>query len=338
VSHAEVRKGAKPAIRTGLLDPQRHLPWVVAHASSDGRTRVDETTLLAWYEAHELEVRERLLAHGAVLFRGFGVDTPAAFERVAAALCPRRMEALDENVPRTRLATGIYTSTEAPAEYALSMHSEYSYARDWPDRLVFCCIVPPAAGGETPIADNRVVLQQLDSTVVEAFTRRQVKYLRNLHGGLGFGLSWQTAFQAHDRSVVEDYCRRASVQCEWKADGGVRLTHTAPGIIMHPRTGERVWFNQAPQFHASDYPADIYRDFVTVFKGNDAEMPQAVCFDDGSPIDVAALQHIRETMHREAVMFPWQKGDVLLLDNVLASHGRQPFSGPRKVLVAMSRD
>ncbi|MNG41197.1 Taurine catabolism dioxygenase TauD, TfdA family [compost metagenome] len=33
--------------------------------------------------------------------------------------------------------------------------------------------------------------------------------------------------------------------------------------------------------------------------------------------------------------FDWRKGDVILLDNMLAAHARDPFEGPRKIVVAM---
>ena len=112
---------------------------------------------------------------------------------------------MEENVPRTKLSSGVYTSTEYPPEYMLSMHSEYAYSHHWPSRLYFCCITAPQSGGETPIADNREVLKSLGPEIVDEFRRKQVKYLRNLHSGQGFGLPWQTSFQTTDRAVVEEY-------------------------------------------------------------------------------------------------------------------------------------
>ena len=45
---------------------------------------------------------------------------------------------------------------------------------------------------------------------------------------------------------------------------------------------------------------------------------------------------LREAYRRETVSFPWQKGDLLMLDNMLVAHGRAPFSGPRQILVGMA--
>ncbi|NJM52790.1 MAG: TauD/TfdA family dioxygenase [Blastocatellia bacterium] len=31
-----------------------------------------------------------------------------------------------------------------------------------------------------------------------------------------------------------------------------------------------------------------------------------------------------------------EKGDILILDNILTAHGRMPFSGQRKIMLAMT--
>jgi alpha-ketoglutarate-dependent taurine dioxygenase len=321
-------------IKTGLLDPKRNLPFVVEAEKTNGEV-YDVHRLIAWYKENEAFIDEKLLQHGAVLFRGFGISTPGAFAKFTRSISSCLLESMEENVPRTKLSSGVYTSTEYPPEYMLSMHSEYSYSNRWPGKLFFCSVTAAKQGGETPLADNREVLRDLDPRIVEEFGRKQVKYLRNLHNGQGFGLSWQTAFQTTDKSVVEDYCREKSVEFEWKSDGGLRLSQTLAGIITHSKTGDKVWFNQAPQFHASDYPEEIYQSVLSAYKNED-ELPQNVCFGDGSPVSVEDLRTVRETMHKKAVVFPWQEGDVVVLDNVLVSHGRMPFVGPRKTLVAMA--
>ena len=122
------------------------LPWRVAADAALGQSSgASSADLVAWYLANKADIDQKILTHGAVLFRGFGVDTPAAFAEVTKALCPEPMEGLEENVPRTKVSAGVYTSTEFPAGYTLSMHSEYSYSHLYPARLTFCCIVPPAS-------------------------------------------------------------------------------------------------------------------------------------------------------------------------------------------------
>ncbi|NET49525.1 MAG: TauD/TfdA family dioxygenase, partial [Merismopedia sp. SIO2A8] len=48
------------------------------------------------------------------------------------------------------------------------------------------------------------------------------------------------------------------------------------------------------------------------------------------------LDEIREVYQQASVSFLWQEGDVLLLDNMLVAHGRKPFVGTRKIVVAMA--
>ena len=322
-------------IRTTLLDPERTLPFMIQYDATDS-SRPEAGTLISWYKENEQYFDQKFLEHGAILFRGFNVNTPASFARLTRSIAPELLDCLDDNGPRTKITSGIYTSTEYPAEYQLSMHSEYAYSHQYPARLFFCCVLEPGKGGETPIADNRQILKKLDPEIVEEFKEKKVKYLRNLHGGNGFGLSWQAAFQTNDRSVVERYCRDMLIDYEWKADGGLRLENTFVSVITHPRTGEQVWFNQAPQFHPSDYPTDIFESLMTAHQGREDEMPQTSFFGDGTPMKVSALKHIRETMFKQATVFQWRQGDVLMIDNVLVCHGRMPFSGQRKILLAMT--
>jgi alpha-ketoglutarate-dependent taurine dioxygenase len=321
-------------ITIGLLHPERSIPLLVEYHAEE--KPAEPGLLNNWYKENEQLLEEKFLEHGAILFRGFNVNTPGAFARLTRSVAPDLLDALDDNGPRTKITSGIYTSTEYPAAYQLSMHSEYAYSHKFPARLYFCCIVEPGEGGETPVADNRQILKKLSPDVVEEFTSKGIKYLRNLHGGSGFGLSWQAAFQTTDKSAVEAYCRGMKIDYEWKADGSLRLENTFHSVITHPRTGERVWFNQAPQFHPSDYPTDIYESLMNSFRGKEDEIPQTSMFGDNTPIDIASLKHIRETMFAQATVFQWRQGDVMMVDNVLACHGRMPFSGQRKILLAMA--
>jgi alpha-ketoglutarate-dependent taurine dioxygenase len=321
-------------IKTGLLDPERSVPFVVEYESDNGSP--ESGFLTSWYKDNTEFIEQKLVEHGAILFRGFDINTPGAFARLTRSIAPGLADCLDDNGPRTKITSGIYTSTEYPAEYQLSMHSEYAYSHKFPSRLYFCCVVEPGQGGATPLADNRRILKKLDPAIVEEFKTKRIKYVRNLHASSGFGLSWQAAFQTTDKSVVEKYCNDMAIDYEWKADGGLRLENTFESVITHPRTGEEVWFNQAPQFHPSDYPSHIYESLLDSYRGKEWDLPQTSFFGDDSPIDIAKLKHIRETMFGEATVSPWRQGDVVMIDNVLVCHGRMPYTGARKILLAMT--
>jgi hypothetical protein len=65
-------------------------------------------------------------------------------------------------------------------------------------------------------------------------------------------------------------------------------------------------------------------------------LPRHAYYGDGSPIESDVLEEIRTIYRQEAITFPWEPEDILLLDNMLTAHGRQPFTGKRQVLVGMA--
>ena len=324
--------------KTSILNASLNLPLII-EPESERTACVDG--LLSLFSSNADELEARLLVHGAALFRGFKVNTPSAFARCLRAISPDLLDYVDGNSPRTKLASGIYTSTEYPAEYFISLHNELSYSQKWPSRLFFCCIVAPEQGGETPIADSRAILRNLDASVTEEFNRKGVKYIRNLHGergvGRGIGPSWQDTFETEDRSSVEQFCAQSGIDFAWRKDGGLKLSQVRPAIESHPVTNERLWFNQADQFHPSTHPKPMFEYLSLAYWGKEDEMPQNARYGDNTLIDPQTLDHIREVTFKQAVVAPWRAGDFLMIDNMLTCHGRMPFSGPRKILVAMSQ-
>lgn len=279
------------------------------------------------------DIEERLVAAKALLFRGF----PQVVEDLESAIdlvLPNRLSYLHGNTPRSKVGGNLYTSTEYPPEYTIYLHNELSYTHTWPTRLAFYCEYPAPVGGATPLVDGERWLAALDEQVRCAFGQG-VRYTQNLHGGRGFGKSWQATFETDDRDQVAEFLGRDDVEWEWKKDGGLRISQVRPSTTRHPVTGAEVWFNQADQWHpAAGLDERTAAALAALLPPED--FPQAVSLADGSPIPAEWAVHIRDRGLEAAVDVQWQAGDLLLIDNVQVAHGRRPFSGKRRVLVAMS--
>ncbi|WP_165961045.1 TauD/TfdA family dioxygenase [Actinocrispum wychmicini] len=280
------------------------------------------------------EVDEILTTTGVVLLRGLGISSPAHFHETVAKFGEPLGGYRGGNTPRTKVADGIFTSTEYPAEYEISLHNELSYAQTWPDRLFFCCLTEPTTGGATPVCDGRALLSDLDPDVRDRFTTKGIVYRQHLHGGYGPGKSWQRTFETDNPAEAEKFLHAAGLTFNWTPDNGLRTSAPRPAIRTHPKTGTPVWFNQADQWHPTNLPPTEREALLDLFD-NESDLPHSVTYGDGSPIPSSDVDAIRTAAKRNELSFPWQRGDIMIVENMLALHGRHPYTGPRKILVAM---
>ncbi len=294
--------------------------------------RTKDVDLALWAKNNGAFIDRHLLAHGALLFRGFHVDSVAGFSQFAGACARELVDYSEPSSPRLKIEDKVYTSTEYPADQRIDLHNEMSYSHHWPGRIFFFCVRSAQQGGETPIAYSSRVLELLDPGIKKRFEQKQVMYVRNY--GEGIGLTWQSVFHTSDRSVVEERSRRARIELEWKGGDRLRTRQVRPAIARHPATGEAIWFNQAHAFHLSSLDPAVQESLLSIMKEED--FPNHAYYGDGSPIENSVIDEIREVYRQAAVMFPWRDQDVLMLDNMLVAHGREPFIGPRRIVVTMA--
>ena len=171
----------------------------------------------------------------------------------------------------------------------------------------------------------------MEPAIKERFEREGLRYVRNFTDGLD--VSWQRFFHTDDRSVVEEYCRRAGINFEWRSGNRLRISQNCPAVVIHPQTGEKVFFNQLQLHHISCLTPAVRESLLSMMKED--ELPRNVYYGDGQPIEDSVMDYLRDLYGKLAVSFPWLERDVLMLNNMLVAHSRNPFVGERKIVVAL---
>ena len=312
-------------VKTEFFSDTRQLPIVITPV-------IKGLNLSSWASNNSDFIEASQLKYGAILFRDFDVSSPEEFEQVIKSVSGDLLEYHERSSPRSPVSGKIYTSTDYPAGHSIFLHNENSYQQTWPLRIFFYCASPADKGGETPIASCREVINRINPKTVEKFVEKKVMYVRNF--GDGLGLPWQTVFQTTDKLAVEQRCNSLGIKVEWKDNNRLRTRAVREAVRKHPGTGETVWFNHATFFHISTLEEGIREAFLSGFREED--LPTNSYYGDGSRIEPEVLEELRDAYRHATVKFLWKQGDVLMLDNMLTSHGREPYTGPRKILVGMS--
>ncbi len=331
---------------------------LVVHA--DGNPGVEG--LVAWLTDQAGHVREQLTQHGAILFRGFDVSEAGDFERIARAIDDGLKNQYLGLSPRNALTDYVFTASEIPSLFPIPEHNEMSFVVNPPRSVFFWCQAAPAAGsGETPLADMRQVYKDLDPEVRERFEKRGIRIVRNYQApgksrpwDLTQLKPWVDMFQTTDHAIVEEKCAKENFTAVWGDDNSLKLLSSQPAVKLHPKTGERVWFNHAAVLHASNGDGELRRIFLlrpsvrsflawmaakafTVAQRrlrSPENLPMHCTYGDGTTIPDSDMEAVRDAIWQNLVVTPWKNGDVLAIDNDSTAHGRLPFSGPRMIAVA----
>jgi alpha-ketoglutarate-dependent taurine dioxygenase len=306
---------------TGLLEGLRS-PAVVRAAGSDLADVMAE---------NRAALLDSLHGAGALLFRGFGVVEPDHLHAAVRAFSGELLDYTERSSPRTSIAGNVFTSTEYPKGEEIFLHNECSYQVDWPMRVFFNCVSEPTSQGATPLADTREVLRHIDPAVVEEFRARRWMYVRNF-GEMGG--AWQYYFDTEDRGEVERYCGAQVIDIEWTGAEGLRTRAVRDALHRHPVTGEELWFNHATFFHVRTLP-EVYREELLAAY-DEADLPSNTYYGDGGRIPDEVVDHLQEAYRAARFRFDWERGDVVVVDNMLTAHGREPFDGPRRIAIAMA--
>lgn len=309
-----------------------------------------------------------MLRHGAILFRGFDVDSAEDVEKALMAYetvlnnkyrgtSPRNIQ------PGTNF---VFAAAEVPSHYPIAQHLEMSFLPAPPRKLFFSALqAPTTSGGETSLADFRKVYQDIPKALRNKLDEKKLRY-RRTHDRNGAEFThdvaamkgWPAIFGTSDKSEVERIARSENMPLKWEGrNSDVFVSeYVSEPFQLHPDTNEAVWFNHIQVFHWTTFAAELFAAFrrthewrfflhaigvtaVSLLKYGllRRKMALDVSFGDGTPISVWEMHQIRKAIHNNTVYNRWQKGDILMIDNFSISHGRQPsYDSGRKIVVAWS--
>ena len=307
---------------------------------------LDLTQMLPHYKSN---IEKLLLKHGALLFRGFPLNSDDHFaEFIEAINLGTFVDYIGGDSPRDKVKNKVYTSTQAPPEIHLPLHQELSYIKHFPKHIYFYCDIAPSERGETIIADAREVYKNLNPDVIERFQKKELTYVSHyyyenkimklLNHFKRSHKSWTEVFETNNKAEVEKICVENEFAWHWLPQDWIKIMQTRPALLEHPLTKETVWFNQA---HLYDFNPKLLGTMrylaAQLFYFRRSTRLHEIMFADGSKVPRKDLYHVLDTLQKQTVYFPWQKGDVMILDNILAMHGRAAFTGKRRILTALTK-
>ncbi|MCK9542711.1 MAG: TauD/TfdA family dioxygenase [Novosphingobium sp.] len=307
--------------------------------------RDDPAAVARWFAANREGLFAAATAAGALVLRGFAVRETADFARLVADIPPPSSGYAGGATPRGSLAEKVFESTKYPPQYKLPLHQEMAYLPSYPSKVIFFSRIAAETGGETTIGDMRRFGAQVPEEFARALRARGVRYIRNYRDPAwstgnrmldDYHRPWPDAMGTADRAEAEAIARGMGMEPRWEDNGSLSLIYVGPGYIAHPETGEEVWFNQlVSQFYAPEMIGEERFRLNLQHYGPGAPQPVQVSFGDGTPFDSETIVALSRALHAGEVAFPWQAGDVMILDNFHTAHGRNPFTGQRDTQVAL---
>ncbi len=347
--HSTPNKNSAAVIESGLnLEPFRcyfinseKMPLVISPIDPN----ISLESFYIGIENHKDEIKSLVSEYGALLLRDFPIQTAQEFSSTVKMTLGKPVDYKGEG-SRTKVADGVYTSTEAPPSFYIPLHNELSCTNSPSSYFCFYCEIAPAPGiGQTILGKTEEITQAFKNLpqVWHLFENKNMNYISRhpSRGSIFTKLNkahktWQDAFETEDKNEVERICHENGFEFHWTGDW-LEVIRTVPAIRNPDRHFNfPYWFNQVHLYHSNPRLYGGWKNYLlaNLVYARHYTRPYDIEFEDGSPIPREIIYQIYDTLDAHTIKFDWQKQDVLLLDNIKAWHGKAPYKGPRRILAS----
>ncbi len=292
-------------------------------------TLSDPNGVADWVRRERAALLARVEESGALLLRGFPIESAEDFDRVVEAFDLGRFSYRESlsNAVRIDLTDRVFTANEAPPEATIRLHHELAQTPAHPRHLFFFCERPAASGGATALCRSDVLYERLlerQPDFVHAAAAQGLLYHHVMPAEddvtSSMGRSWRSMLGTDSREAAERKLSELGYTFSWRTGDELAVTTPRLPAVLDLPDGRRSFFNQIVATRA-------WRD-----ARNDPET--ALHLGDGRPVSLTLRDEIAALTESLALDLAWQRRDVAVLDNHRVQHGRRPFQGSRRVLVA----
>ncbi len=320
---------------SNMLDDLRNsaeeFPAIIVN---DGSIKtIEEAT--SWISSNLLTLQTELNCTGAILFRGFPVTNAQTYDDFFSAFGYPNFtykESLS-NAVRINYTEYVFTANEAPKDVEIYLHNEMAQTPIYPERISLFCEEAADHGGATVICRSDEIYKQLvefDPETTNKLEQVGIKYTTIMPGEdrpeSGQGRSWRSTLSVSDVAGAEEKLKELAYTWQWLEDGSLKAQTAALPAIRTLQGDRKVFFNQIIAAYKG-------------WQGVNEDPSVALCFGDNTFFTKSYLDKVVSISESVSYNIDWQNGDVALVDNNLAMHGRRPYSGEtkRKVLVVLGQ-
>ncbi len=305
---------------------------------------------------------KQLDTYGAILFRGFEVEGAEQFQK-ALELLNIELESVYHfgSAHRVRITEKVFTSSEAPPDVIIAPHNELNMVPVRPGVLAFFCQVQPDLYGETPIINTEKLFYDLSPSLqhkIGNFPQQFVRYVPN-H-------LLEMVFEDLSPEEITKLLQEQGFDFNWEEDGSISFECSYIPLFSHPRTSRlcfglsivdclvsREWYRNIGQRYSFKQrlyynllPAKLYKNIqqratttATVVDGSQKRTSTLNAYflnKDGQSTNMteAEAKELGQAEWKNAVIFQWKQGDILVIDNLQVAHSRLNTKLKRKILTA----
>jgi hypothetical protein len=272
------------------------------------------------------DIEELLGTHRAALLRNTGMEKLAEMAGWAEFVGAPQMEYKYGTGFRAPMGAGVLSVGTEPPHSPVEPHCEMAYWSFYPKRILFGCESIPARGGETVIADNRRVTEDLLPTEFgQKILHKGIRYIRNFSDRersdcIPSMKHWQDDFGLDSRNELEDYCAEMNWNLLQRNDGSVQVSYPEQGYEYDPVSGTDLLFTSMTRL------GRCFDDWPPFDRLPCEQRPYHLTYADGSDFSASDLSTMEAAFARYSIPITWQAGDIAVLENIAWTHSRPPFA------------